>query len=110
MAPDSSPQLTINWPDLANERGRPMLWLATWLIGAGGEEGDWFHSGRGAAVSHQMVPPDATGIRVRRWPAEGLAPEYADLVPVPRGTVDAGSFPFQRRQSFSRLVLEPEQS
>ena len=40
MAPDSSPQLIINWPDLANERGHPMLWLATWLIGAGGEDAD----------------------------------------------------------------------
>ena len=73
--------LEIDWPELSNEHGDPILWFGAWLVGDEGVEGDWFHSGRGAARTTHAVPSDATGVRLRRWPNEGLAPEYADPDP-----------------------------
>ena len=45
-------------------------------------------------------------MRVRRWPNEGLAAEYADLIPVPAGPVEAADAPFEREQPFSLLAAE----
>lgn len=97
------PEVAIDWPDLANEDGAPMLWFGAWLVGNEGVEGDWFHSGRGAAQTAHPVPSEATGIRLRRWPNEGLAPEYADLIPVPADSVSAADMLFEREQPFSLL-------
>jgi hypothetical protein len=99
-----SRQLTCHWPNSDNEHGAPMLWLGSWLVGAHGEEGDWFHSDRGAAISQHAVPQTATGLRVRRWPNEGLEPEYVDLTPVPPDAVLVDELPFERPQSFSMLA------
>ena len=98
-----SRDLEIDWPDLSNEHGAPMLWFGAWLVGDQGVEGDWFHSGRGGARTEHAVPPEATGVRLRRWPNEGLAPEYADLIPVPAGQVDTADVLFEREQPFSLL-------
>lgn len=100
--PDNG-ELAIDWPDVANEHGDPMLWFGAWLVGNEGVEGEWFHSGRGAACTAHTVPPEATGARLRRWPNEGLAPEYADLIPTPSGQVDAADVLFEREQPFSLL-------
>ncbi len=98
--------LEIDWPELSNEHGDPILWFGAWLVGDEGVEGDWFHSGRGAARTTHAVPSDATGVRLRRWPNEGLAPEYADLIPTPAGSVDASDVLFEREQPFSLLPAE----
>lgn len=99
-----SSKLSITWPEITNERSVPMLWLGAWLLGPDGEEGDWFHSGRGAAVTEHEVPFGVTGVRIRRWPNEGLAPEYADVIPVPQSELAAESVLFDRRQPFSALT------
>ena len=98
--------ITVSWPDTLNEKGKPMLWLGAWLVGSDGLEGDWFHSGRGGAETNHDVPSEATGVRVRRWPAEGLAPEYADIAPIESTTIDASTLPFEREQPFSMLSLD----
>ena len=108
MAASSSRQLTCHWPDLANEHGEPMLWLGSWLVEARGEEGEWFHSGRGPAVTQHSVPKLASGVRIRRWPSEGLAPEYVDLIPVPSGVILVADLSFESPQSFSLLPVEAE--
>lgn len=103
--------ITVHWPDSLNDFGRPMLWLATWLIGEAGEEGDWFFSGRTAdgnsgsdeGLGPHAVPADATGIRVRRWPDEEFSPEYADLIPIPSEVIRVDALSFDRRQIHSRL-------
>lgn len=95
--------ITVLWPDIVNEKGKPMLWLGAWLIGSEGIEGDWFHSGRGGGETSHEVPPDATGVRVRKWPSEGLAPEYADMTPIESSRIDASMLPFERQQPFSLL-------
>ena len=96
-------EIAIDWPDTSNEAGSPMLWFGAWLVGSDGVEGDWFHSGRGVADTLHVIPEEATGIRLRRWPNEGLAPEYADLIPVPADAVNAASVAFEREQPFSLL-------
>lgn len=96
-------EVAVEWPDLSNEDDEPMLWFGAWLVGNEGVEGSWFHSGRGAARTVHPIPEDATGIRLRRWPNEGLAPEYADLIPPPAGTVSAADMLFEREQPFSLL-------
>lgn len=96
-------QITVHWPNTLNEKGTAMLWLGAWLVGAKGMEGDWFHSDRGAAVTAHDIPDEATGIRFRRWPAEGLSPEYADITPIESLTIDAATLPFEREQPFSLL-------
>jgi hypothetical protein len=107
--------ITVHWPDSLNDFGRPMLWMASWLIGGAGEEGDWFFSGRIAdansgsdeGVGPHTVPAEATGIRVRRWPDEEFSPEYADVIPLRSDTIDIETLAFDRRQIHSRLRLEP---
>lgn len=96
-------EVTVSWPDLRNEDGAPMLWFGAWLVGDRGDEGTWFHSGRGGGRTAHAVPPEATGVRLRRWPNEGLAPEYADIIPVPDGVLDPADSSFEREQPFSRL-------
>ncbi|MGH2586199.1 MAG: hypothetical protein ACRDJE_14900 [Dehalococcoidia bacterium] len=67
--------LSIDLPRLINEQDEPMRLLASWL----GEEheGEVFFSGSGGVLT-VPIPPDALGYRLRRWPSEGLAPEYLD--------------------------------
>ena len=67
--------LHLELPDSINEQDEPMRLLASWLLGE--HEGAIFYSGAGGAVS-AAIPPRAVGFRLRRWPSEGLAPEYLD--------------------------------
>lgn len=83
-----------------------MLWFGAWLVGAEGVEGDWFHSGRGAAEVEALVPPSATGLRLRRWPSDGFDAEYADLLAIDDlATVWAGEIDFDTPQHFTLLRL-----
>jgi hypothetical protein len=52
-----------------------MRLLASWLLPE--HEGAVFHGGTGGAVM-APVPPETVGFRLRRWPSEGLAPQYLD--------------------------------
>ncbi len=100
----SSPaHVRVRWDAGPNEKGQPILWLGAWLVGNRGEEGVWFHSGRGASLTEHAIPDDATGIRIRRWPNEGLSPEYVDLVKVWRGAIDTTALDFDKPQPFSVL-------
>jgi hypothetical protein len=67
--------LSIELPRLINEQGEPMRLLASWLLAA--HEGAVFYAGVGGRVT-VAVPDGALGYRLRRWPSEGLAPEYLD--------------------------------
>ena len=98
--------ITVIWPPALNEDDSPMLWLGTWLVGTEGMEGDWCHSGRGEAETEHQVPESVTGMRLRKWPNEGLAPEYADVIPIPERTLAAESAIFEREQPFSLLGLD----
>ncbi|MEO8540447.1 MAG: hypothetical protein ABI577_11960 [bacterium] len=96
--------ITVHWPDAANEHGRPMLWFGSWLNGSSGAEGSWIYSGRGGVAVAYPVPEEATGLRVRRWPNEGLDAEYVDVTPLNGvATVIADSLDFDAPQPFSRL-------
>lgn len=96
--------ITVDWPAATNEHGRPMLWFASWLSGSDGAEGAWFYSGRGGGADSYRVPVEATGLRVRRWPNEGLDAEYADLTRLEGLTrVVAEALNFDVAQPFSRL-------
>ncbi|MEX0781327.1 MAG: hypothetical protein WD557_01670 [Dehalococcoidia bacterium] len=99
--------IRIDWPNVDNEQGRPMLWFGSWLTGSDGSEAEWFHSARGAAAATYPVPAHATGIRVRRWPSDGLDAEYADLLDLERITdIVATDLDFDTRQQFSLLPVE----
>ena len=74
------PDLTIVWPAEPNEHGARMLWAASWLVGTAGEEGEAIYSGRGGEQRRYAVPTAASGVRIRRWPNEGLEPEYVDVL------------------------------
>lgn len=67
--------LRLTLPQLPNEHREPMRLLAAWLCDEG--EGAIFYSGSGGTLD-VSVPPGARGYRLRRWPSEGLAPEYLD--------------------------------
>ena len=96
--------IRIRWPDVENEQGRPMLWFGSWLVGADGSEGGWFHSARGGAEGAYSIPAGATGVRIRRWPNDGLEPEYADHSPLEDITeLVATDLDFESRQQFSLL-------
>ncbi len=96
--------ITVHWPDERNEQGRPMLWFGSWLVGGQGGEAGWFHSGRGAATTQAVVPPEATGVRIRRWPNDGLDAEYADILELAElRELRAAELDFDRRQRYSRL-------
>lgn len=76
LAPGPPAVLHLRLPALANEQHEPMRLLASWLVGGG--EGANFYSGTGGAATAHPVPAGARGYRLRRWPSEGLAPEYLD--------------------------------
>lgn len=100
-------EVEIVWPALPNEHGERMLWFGSWLVGNDGAEAAWFYSGRGGEHGRYAVPPEATGLRIRRWPNEGFDAEYADVLDVARGSeVKPAELDFDRRQPFS--LLEPE--
>jgi hypothetical protein len=100
-------QVVVHWPADRDEHGGKMLWFGSWLVGAEGAEAGWFYSGRGGESGSYEIPAEATGIRVRRWPNEGLEPEYADIVPLNgAGELSAGDLDFDHRQQFSRLPAD----
>ena len=82
-----------------------MLWFASWLRGNDGAEGAWFYSGHGGGSETYPVPPESTGLRIRRWPNEGLDAEYADILTITdSGHLAAESLDFDAPQRFSRLA------
>jgi hypothetical protein len=96
--------IRVEWPGIENEQGRPMLWFGSWLTGSRGDEAEWFHSARGEASGSYSVPAHATGLRIRRWPSDGLDAEYADILDL--GSVShlvATDLDFDTRQQFSLL-------
>jgi hypothetical protein len=107
MAPIGRPaisQLAIHFPEVMNDQGRPMIWFGSWLVGQDGREGEWFHSARGGAVVRVARPPEATGLRIRRWPSDGLDAEYADVLDLASAaSLDADSLDFDTRQRYSLL-------
>lgn len=100
-------QLRIRWHEATSDFGLAMAWFGSWLIGADGQEGEWFHSARGAAETEHAAPPGATGVRLRFWPSEGLDPEYIDVsLPAQASahTIDTAVLNFNRPGPHSRLV------
>jgi hypothetical protein len=65
----------LELPHLTNEQDEPMRLLASWLLAE--HEGALFYSGTGGTVT-AVIPQHAIGFRLRRWPSEGIAPEYLD--------------------------------
>jgi len=99
-------ELVVSLPAEVNEHGDQMLWYGSWLVSDDGTEGEGFYSGRGGLAGRFPVPPAAVGVRVRRWPNEGLEPEYADLIGLASSRkVGAGDLDFDITQPFSRLHL-----
>jgi hypothetical protein len=96
-------ELSIVWPAESNEHGEQMLWAGAWLVGGAGEEGAAIYSGRGGEAGRYAVPDTASGVRIRRWPNEGLEPEYADLLELNGNEVHPEALDFDRPQPFSRL-------
>ncbi len=96
-------EMTIHWDRLANEQGQPMLWFGSWLVGDKGGEGEWFYSGRGGESTRHHVPPDASGVRIRSWPAEALPEEYVDLPLGGEREIHTAELNFDERQPHSRL-------
>ncbi|MCA9829414.1 MAG: hypothetical protein R3B97_12615 [Dehalococcoidia bacterium] len=97
-------EVSISFPYVLNEQGRPMIWFGSWLVGEDGVEGEWFHSDRGSAEIRVAAPPSATGVRIRRWPNDGFDAEYADVFDLAgAGLIDAGVLDYDRRQRFSLL-------
>lgn len=99
--------LAILWPAAMNEHGERMLWAGSWLVGSAGAEGDGIYSGRGGERRRYHVPPAATGVRIRRWPNEGLEPEYVDVLDL-AGVAELRPerLDFDARQPFSRLTAD----
>lgn len=97
-------EVVVAWPAARNEHGRPMLWFGSWLVGNAGCEGNWFYSGRGGERTAMQPPPEATGIRVRRWPNEGLDAEYADILSLAGvREIAAATLDFDAQQAYSVL-------
>lgn len=67
--------LCLDLPHQINEQDEPMRLLASWLLAE--HEGAVFYGGSGGAV-RASIPDQVRGFRLRRWPSEGLAPEYLD--------------------------------
>jgi hypothetical protein len=65
----------LELPRLINEQDEPMRLLASWLLAE--HEGAIFYSGVGGPVT-APIPQQAIGFRLRRWPSEGIAPEFLD--------------------------------
>ena len=103
--------ITVDWPEATNEHGQPMLWFGSWLSGSDGAEGPWFYSGRGGRRSTYRVPPAATGLRIRRWPNEGLDAEYVDLTPLNGVShVSPESLNFDAPQPFSPFTTQRQEA
>jgi hypothetical protein len=101
--------ITVDWPATTNEHGRPMLWFGSWLSGGDGSEGSWFYSGRGGDKETYPVPKTAIGLRIRRWPNEGLDAEYVDLTPLDGlAHVSPESLDFDALQPFSPFTTRQE--
>ncbi len=102
-----SAEVAIAWPALPNEHGGRMLWFGSWLVGHEGAEAAWFYSGRGGERGCYPVPPEATGLRIRRWPNEGFDAEYADVLDLSAcRELQPADLDFDRRQPFSLLEEE----
>ncbi len=96
--------ITVHWPRVPNEHGDTMLWFGSWLVGNDGREGPSIYSGRGGDVDTYQAPDGATGLRVRRWPNEGLDAEYADLLQLdPAITISADELNFDSRQPYTHI-------
>lgn len=97
--------VTVRWPAELNEHGAPLLWFGSWLTGSAGFEGRWFYSGRGGECAEYVIPGEATGMRIRRWPNEGLDAEYSDIL-VLEGVshVSPSALDFDAPQPYSRLT------
>jgi hypothetical protein len=94
----------VTVPEELNEHGDRMLWYGSWLVSEDGVEGDGFYSGRGGVSGRYAVPASAVGLRVRRWPNEGLEPEYVDVMGLAHvQELCAGDLNFDVTQPFSRL-------
>jgi hypothetical protein len=53
------------------------------------------------------VPADATGLRVRRWPNEGLDAEYVDILKLEGlGELSPESLDYDAPQPYSHLAFE----
>lgn len=96
--------VAFEWPALPNEHGGQMLWFASWIVGPQGEEAEWFYSGRGGEHTLVEVPPQATGVRIRRWPTEGFSAEYVDLHLEGLDRVYPEHLDFDVRQDYSLLA------
>jgi hypothetical protein len=100
-----SPLLSVGWSREINEQGGAMLLFGSWLVDDEGTEGDWFYSGRGDCEETYEIPSNVIGVRIRRWPSEGLDPEYADINfaegAIAQITTDA--LDFDTKQNRSRL-------
>lgn len=97
--------LRIIWHEQTSDFGLPMPWFGSWLVGDGETEGDWFHSGRGAAETAHDPPADAVGVRLRFWPSEGLDPEYIDLKLPAEGVIDTLQLDYDHPGPHTRLDL-----
>lgn len=99
--------ITVTWPRQTNEHGRPLLWFGSWLSGRDGSEGAWFYSGHGGSRDSYSIPSGATGLRIRRWPNEGLDAEYADILAIDSVTdLRPETLDFDAPQPFSHLAFE----
>lgn len=100
-------EVAISWPAETNEHGDRMLWTGSWLVGAEGAEGAVIYSGRGGELGCYPIPATATGVRIRRWPNEGLDAEYVDLLDLAAAReVRPEQLDFDAPQPFSRLRLD----
>lgn len=99
--------ITVSWPKESNEHGRPMLWFGSWLQGHDGSEGAWFYSGHGGKSESYPIPREAIGLRVRRWPNEGLDAEYADILTLETlEELAPEALDFDAPQPFSHFAFE----
>ena len=96
-------QVMVRFPVVPNEQGEAMLWLASWLCGGEGLEGDWFYSGRGGEETAVAPPNGAVGMRIRRWISDGLPPEYVDCE-LAESALTTTNLAFDRRQPHTRLT------
>ncbi len=100
-------EMTIHWPAATNEHGDQMLWAGSWLVGAAGEEGPMIYSGRGGEHGRYRIPEAGAGVRIRRWPNEGLDAEYVDVLDLSRAReLRPERLDFDAPQPFSRLRLD----
>src|SRR5438128_2437573 len=101
---DATRTLVIHWPYLPNEHGERMLWFGSWLAEGVDAESSWFYCGRGGERGAYAVPDGATGVRIRRWPNEGLDPEYVDVFDLAdKQELRPEALDFDAPQRFSRL-------